>query len=47
MDEWELVNLRVTGFFLKGDKLSKPFVWLVKQPRKAKLELSATGLSHS
>ncbi|KAF9131477.1 hypothetical protein BGX30_013086 [Mortierella sp. GBA39] len=40
-------NLRVAGFFLKGDKPNKPFVWLAKQPRKAKLELTATGLAHS
>ncbi|KAK3822173.1 MAG: hypothetical protein JOS17DRAFT_819363 [Linnemannia elongata] len=40
-------NLRVAWFFLKGDKPNKPFVWLAKKPRKAKLELSATGLSHS
>lgn len=39
------LNLRLAGFFLTGDQPTKPFVWLVKQPRETKLELSVTGPS--
>ena len=40
-------TLRVAGSFLKGDKTNNTFVWLAKQPKKAKLELTVTGLAHS